>query len=33
MIATRAFFTSIYCDIDSSIYVFGGNDSHEDLSQ
>lgn len=32
MISTRAFFTSCFCDIDNSIYVFGGNDSHDDLN-
>ena len=33
MISKRAFFSSWYWDIDDSIYVFGGNDSLNDLNQ
>jgi hypothetical protein len=31
MISKRAFFTSCFWNIDNSIYVFGGNDSEDDL--
>ena len=33
MISKRAFFPSIYCRLDNSIFVVGGNDSNRDLDK
>jgi len=32
MISKRAFFPSLYCSLDHSIFAFGGNDSSQDLN-
>jgi hypothetical protein len=33
MINPRAFFSSVYCNLNNSIYVFGGNNGQNDIKE